>query len=354
MRSPDQDRLRVGVVGLGTMGRFHAETLATHPDVEVTAVASLDGEVTRSVASSVGARACADHADLVGDRAVDAVVVATPDHAHREAAVAAAEAGKALLVEKPLATSVEDARSIVAAVRENHVVAMTLFNHRWVPAYAQAYERIRDGDIGSAVVGYARKNDRIYVPTRMLAWAAATTPAWFLSSHDIDLVTWMFGDRPAEVYATAVFGKLRGMGIDTPDAIQAQVRYAGGSVATFEACWIYPDSFPTVTDSFVEVVGAEGAIHLDRKQEQIEIATSSGYEYPRNLLQRRVHGVWGGAVRDCLWHFVDCAREGTEPLVTVEDAATTSAVLQALHRSAETGTPQPIEAVRQDPGGRRR
>lgn len=336
--------VRFGVVGPGTMGAAYAAELADHPRAELVAVASRTGESARRVAARFGCRMFDDAEALVADPDLDAVIVATPDHLHGGIAAAAARAGKAVLVEKPLTTSARDARAVVEAVREAGVVASVLFNHRWVPAYAQAQERVRAGDLGAPVVAYARKNDRIFVPTKMIDWADRTTPAWFLSSHDIDLVTWMFGDVPVEVFATAVSGKLRGLGIDTPDAVQAQVRYAGGAVATFESCWVYPDSFPTMVDSFVEVVGTEGVIHLDRKHEQIEIATEHGYTYPRNLLQRTVHGVSAGAVRDCLWHFVDCVATGTEPLVTIESAATTTAVLEALHTSARTGSPCPVEA----------
>lgn len=332
------------MVGTGTMGTAYAADLADHPGVEVAGVASRTGESARGVAEQVGCRVFGGAEELVTDPGVDAVVVATPDDLHAGIAVTAARAGKAVLIEKPLTTSAAEAGTVVDAVRAAGVVASVLFNHRWVPAYAQAHERIQAGDIGAPVVAYARKNDRIFVPTKMIDWADRTTPAWFLSSHDIDLVTWLFGDAPVEVFATAVHGKLRDLGIDTPDAMQAQVRYAGGAVATFEACWVYPDTFPTVVDSFVEVVGTDGVIHLDRKYEQIEIATADGFSYPRNLLQRRVHGVSAGAVRDCLWHFVECATSGTEPLVTIESAATTTAVLEALHASARSGRPRRVAA----------
>jgi predicted dehydrogenase len=347
------EHVRFGVVGTGVMGAAHAQTLATHPAVDVTLITSRDPETASAVAGRVGARVASDWPDLVADSEVDAVLVATPDHLHTDVAVAAAEAGKAVLIEKPLATSSADASRIVAAVDRAGVVASVLFNHRWVPAYAEAHERIRAGDLGAPVVGYARKNDRIYVPTQMLSWAAQTTPAWFLSSHDLDLLTWFFADQPVEVFATAVHGKLRDLGIDTPDAIQAQVRYAGGAVATFESCWVYPDTFPTMTDSFLEVVGDEGVIHLDRKCEQVELATTKTYEYPRTMLQRSVHGVPAGAVRDCLWHFVDCVRSGTPPLVSVESAAVTTAVLDALHRSAATGTLQRVDPVVDHPSAPR-
>lgn len=339
------EKVRIGVVGTGTMGAAYAEEFATHPGAEVVAVTSRTGESARRVAERVGCRVFDTADELVAAPGVDAVVVATPDDSHAAVAIAAARAGKAVLIEKPLTTSAAAAAEVVAAVRAAGVVATALFNHRWVPAYAQAHERIAAGDLGSPVMAYARKNDRIFVPTKMIDWADRTSPAWFLSSHDIDLVTWMFDDTPVSVFATAVHGKLRDLGIDTPDALQAQVRYAGGAVATFESCWVYPDTFPTMVDSYIELVGTEGVINLDRRTEQIEIATTDSFSLPRNLLQRTVHGVSAGAVRDCLWHFVDCVATGTEPLVTIESAATTTAVLEALHDSARSGQPRPVQPV---------
>jgi predicted dehydrogenase len=103
--------------------------------------------------------------------------------------------------------------------------------------------------------------------------------------------------RHVLVYASAVDGRLRELGVDTPDAIQAQCRFRGGAVATFESCWTYPDTFPTMTDSFVEVVGERGVIHLDRKCEQIEIATDERYEYPLAAVHRSITSGQPEAVR---------------------------------------------------------
>ena len=219
---------------------------------------------------------------------------------------------------------------------------MTCFNHRWIPSYARARQEIEAGRIGRPVLAYARKNDRIFVPTRMLSWAAATTPAWFLSSHDIDLVLWFFGGHATEVFATGVWGVLRARGIDTPDAVQAQVRFDGGRVATFESCWIYPDTFPTVTDSFIEVVGETGVIHLPRVHEQLQIATSQSFEYPRTATGMSLHGEARGAVADALHHMVTCVVDDREPLVTLESSRHVTAILDALHRSLASGGPETV------------
>ncbi|MER7332780.1 MULTISPECIES: Gfo/Idh/MocA family oxidoreductase [unclassified Micromonospora] len=335
-------QLGVGIAGAGIMGRAHAEILGDHPATRVVAVTSGTRASAEKLAGEHGARVHRDAAALVADPDVEIVVVATPDHLHADIVRAAAEAGKHVLVEKPFTTDPADADRALAAVRRAGVKAMTLFNHRWVPAYAQAQERIAAGAIGRPRLAYARKNDTRYVPTRMIPWADRTTCAWFLSSHDIDLVCWFFDDQVETVYASAVDGVLRDLGVHTPDAIQAQCRFRGGGVATFESCWTYPDTYPTMTDSFVEVVGERGVIHLDRKCEQIEIATDDAYQYPRNLLMRTVHGVPAGAVRDAVWHLVDCVRHDREPLVTLESSRHVTAVLAAIHRSVASGRPEAV------------
>lgn len=330
----------VGIVGAGIMGHAHVAALAEHPGAKVVATASRREQPARELANAAGAsRVYTEYEDLVRDPEVEVVCVATPDHFHTDVVIAAAQAGKHVLVEKPFTTSLADADRAIAAIRQAGVTAMTLFNHRWVPAYAHAREQMASGQLGSPAVGYARKNDRIFVPTKMLRWASATTPAWFLSSHDIDLMCWFFDDQVEDVYATAVSQVLRSRGVDTPDAIQAQVRFRGGAVATFEACWTYPDSFPTMTDSFVEVIGSAGVMHLDRKAEQIEVATDQGFEYPRTALNMTVHGHRVGAVPNAIGHFIDCVLDGRSPLVTLESSRHVTAILEAIHQSIDTRQP---------------
>ncbi|GAA3778462.1 Gfo/Idh/MocA family oxidoreductase [Plantactinospora mayteni] len=337
--------LRVGVVGAGIMAKGNATMLASHPAVRLAGVASRTVDGARRFAEEAGGLPVYDdYEQLIGSGDIDAVVVTTPDDVHADITVAAAKAGLHVLVEKPFTTTVEDADRAVAAIRAAGVVAMCLFNHRWVPAYAQAKE-LR-GTLGDAVVGYARKNDTIDVPTSMIGpWSARTTCAWFLSSHDIDLMTWLIGAPVVEVFATARTGFLHSKGFDTPDAVQIQARYAGGAVATFESAWIYPSTFPTVVDSYVTLACERGVMQVDRQKENVVVATEEAYSYPRNMLQRIQHGVPAGAYRDAVHHFVDCALTGTEPLISIESSRDVTAVLAAAHESIRTRTPQPVRAL---------
>jgi predicted dehydrogenase len=342
-RSIQAGQVKVGIVGAGIMGHGNALAMSQQRDVAITAVTSATPAHAEQFADEVadrGGQRPTVHPDLAGllaDPAVDAVVITTPDHLHADMMVSAAQAGKHILVEKPFTTSVAEADRAVAAIRAAGVIAMCLFNHRWVPAYAQAKEVL--AGLGEPAVGYARKNDTLYVPTEMLSWADRTTCAWFLSSHDIDLMSWLMADQVVRVFATARVGKLRSLGIDTPDAIQIQAEYSRGAVATFESAWIYPNTFPTMVDSYLTLACSDGVVQLDRQTENLVVADPTRVSYPRNLLQRVVHGVPAGAYADAIAHFLHCCRTGEEPLITVESSRDVTAVLEAAHRSIRERQP---------------
>src|SRR5690606_37886517 len=91
---------------------------------------------------------CEDYRELLARPDIDFVTIATPDHLHRDICAAAAQAGKHFMVEKPLTTSLAEADELIARVEQSGVKAMTCFNHRWIPAYARAYQEIEAGNIG--------------------------------------------------------------------------------------------------------------------------------------------------------------------------------------------------------------
>ena len=176
----------------------------------------------------------------------------------------------------------------------------------------------------------------------MLPWAAQTTPIHFLGAHDIDLMRWFFGTEPLTAYARGVKGVLTARGVDTWDAIQAMVTFEGDGFATFEAAWIYPNAFPTLTDSFVEVIGTAGHLHFDRKRESIEMSTEKQFTYPKTFLLADIFGRMRGAFVECLSDFVAAITQDTEPRVTAFDGRQVTAVLDAISRSLASGRPEPV------------
>lgn len=331
----------VGIVGTGIMARAHARVVREDPRVQLAGWVSRRADPA-GLAEFGPVPVHQTTEDLLRDDSVQLVIVATPDFAHREPGVAAARAGRHVLIEKPLATSIEDAEAIRDAVNAAGVHAMALFNQRWAPAYWQAKRELEQPDAGHPIMAYARKNDTIHVPTEMLSWADRSSPSWFLSSHDIDLVTWFFEAPPVEVYATAVHGVLAGRGIDTPDAVQAQVRFADGAVATFESSWVVPNGYPTVVESFVEVLTSGRHIHIDRKVEQLEVATADGMRYPRTG-GTEIGGRHVGPPASAVRHFIDVVTEGTPPIIPLDHSVGVTRLLAAIERSYRTGSAVRLE-----------
>lgn len=336
--------IRVGVVGLGIMGEQYVRIYQAHPAARVTAVSTRRPDRLQEIAERHGVEhRYTDYRELLQSGHVDAVCVATPDWAHAAPVRAALESGHHVLCEKPFTTSLNEADDLLRLARERPRQKLQVaFNHRWLSSYHQGAVAIRRGDIGRPVAASARKNDTIYVPTEMIAWAAQTTPMHFLGAHDIDLVRWYLGVEPAEVFAAGTRGVLTSRGVDTWDVVQALVTFAGGASATFEAAWIYPNTFPTLTDSFVEVIGSDGHLHFDRKRESIEMSTNRQFTYPKTFLLSEVFGRTRGAFADCLSDFLDAIRDDRDPQVTAFDGRQVSAVLDAVSRSLETGRPAAV------------
>ena len=334
-------KYKIGIVGAGIMGDIHARVYRLNPLTELVAISDINKEKAHAFAEKFNLSSAFDqYEQMLEECDLDIISVCTPDFAHAKPTIAAANKKIHVLVEKPLATNLNDALDIIKAANDNQVKIMAQFSHRWVPAYRQAKDLISRKEAGSPVLAYTRKNDIISVPTEMIvSWVNQTTPSWFLSSHDIDLVCWYFDVEPVEVYANAVYKVLKAKGLNTPDAIQAQVKFADGSLATFESCWIYPNTFPTMVDSWVQIVCENQVIHLDRKYEQLEIATPLKHEYPRNLLaynfeNDEVHG----AVPLSINHFIRCVDENLDPLVTLQSSLTVTRILDAIQKSIETNS----------------
>lgn len=336
-------KFRIAVLGTGIMGKNAVMVWQRYPGVEVVAITSRTKQRAESVAKELHVPAYyTDHRELLEKEKIDIVHVNTPDGAHRDAVIDSLNAGKHVLVEKPMTTSLAEADEIVKAVGQSGMKLQVSFNHRWLSVYHKVYSDIKAGKLGECLMGFAKKNNPILVPTEWLPWSGKTTPAWFLSSHDIDLVRWWVGSDGDEVFATGVKKVLRARGIDTYDAIQAQVRFKSGFFATFESAWIYSNKSPYTPDSYMEVIGTEGHVFMDRKAEAIEMATKDAYVYPRTFLNYQVFDRWVGALPTSMYSFIDAIRENREPYVTAKDGRAVTAILDALHRSLASGKPEKV------------
>jgi predicted dehydrogenase len=328
------------LVGAGIFGERHAQAYSRHPDLDFVAVCDLNAERAQEIAAKYGARGfAADYRKLLANPEIAAISVATPDHLHRDIAVACAEAGKHLLVEKPLATTVEDAQAITEAAERNGVHLMVDFHNRVNPPMVAARDAIRRGDIGTPAYVYARLSNTILVATDMLRWAGQSSALWFLASHMIDLVRWMLEDEVVKVYAVGREGILRGMGVPTSDFHVATLEFRNGAVAVFEHAWILPRTHATVKDLKLEILGSAGAINVDGSHNRaLEIYTAEKAAFP-DLLAPPTGAHLTGFVLDSIAYIVDAVSGDASVLATGEDGVATTRIICAIQESVQTGMP---------------
>lgn len=340
-------RVRFGVVGLGNWGRVHADIYSSHPQSALVAVCDSNEELAAGVGASyhVG-KVYIDYREMMCDPEIDAVAVVTPDFAHAGPIIAAAQAGKHIIVEKPLATALSDLDAISAAVRNSGVTLMVDFHCRWYPPIVIARQNIERGDLGTVVSAYLRLNDTIYVPTTMLPWAAKSSILWFLGSHAVDALRYMLGDEVERVYALARSEVLRRRGVDVPDLYQAILEFRQGVVATLECNWIVPESNPGYNDFKVNILGSKGMINMDLTHNQlIERYLESKHDRPDCLEAMTLHGKRVGFAYESIRDFIECVAEGRAVRSTLNDGVQTSRVILAMLKSAAERQPVKISQI---------
>ncbi len=329
--------LRVGVLGCGWQGRSHARCYAALPNATVVCVCDIDADKAHAVAQEVGAECyLTDYRELLARDDIEAVSIALPDHLHREACEAAFAAGKHVLLEKPMATTVEDAQAIFDAWQRAGTKLMINWSNRWQLPFAQIKEALDSGDLGDPVYCYARLNNTLFVPTQMLSWAANTQLPFWLICHRFDIARWYFQSEAKRVYAVARSRVLKAMGIDTPDFYQATVEFENGAVGNFESCWILPESMPAIVDSKFELICTRGYASFDPAMPVTVISTSTSYE-TKGFIFGDVHGEPRGFVFDAIAHFVNCVLRDEEPMITGHDGLAITRALAAMVESARTG-----------------
>ena len=331
------DVLNVGVAAVGIQGEGHVKAYAAIPGANVVAVCDANAERAADVAARYGIEHVEPTYEALFARSdIDAVSVALPDHLHRDAAVKALQAGKHVLLEKPLATSVDDAEAIVAAQEASGKRLMVNWSNRWMLSFAQTKEALDAGDLGDPIYCYARLSNTLYVPTKMLSWSANTRLPHWLICHRYDIARWYFGCEARRVTAVRRYGVLRDMGIDTPDFYQATIEFENGGVGNFESCWVLPETLPYMVDSKFQLICSRGYVNIDPTAPMHVRATAEGYEQP-GYLGGEVMGVPRSFVRSAIEHFVDSALNDTEPLITGRDGLAIAKTLCAVVHAAETG-----------------
>jgi UDP-N-acetylglucosamine 3-dehydrogenase len=316
--------MRVGLVGAGFMGSVHLEAYRQMSNVEVVGVADARPEVAAAGAAPLGARAYASYEELAAAEDVDVVDVCLPTPLRREAAERVARDGKHLILEKPLANSLEDARAILDAFAASGTRLFVGHVVRFFPEYVMVREMVRSGELGT--VGVVRTSRR---SPFLLGWndwyadrRASGGVLLDLVIHDFDFLRWCFG--PVErVFARSVAGNE----YNRVDHALVTLRFASGEICHVEGQWGYPGAF----NYAMEVAGSRGLVTLDSTEPGP--VRLFGEEGPQNV------PVGGSPYAAELEHFIRCLERGEEALVSPEDAYEAVRISLAAAESAATGRP---------------
>ena len=321
------------------MGQRYVKAARTDPNAQMLALCDINGEVARKMSASSGVRSAFSSVDeMLAETDLDAVIVATPDFAHRDPVCRCLEAGLDILCEKPLAVRVDEAVDIVRTVEKTGRKLMVNFGNRHRLSVMRMERAVRAGVIGDIRYAYMCLNEKS-VKTATLPWADKTSPLWFLLSHVTDFLTWIIGDNVVRVYAS------NGHVNTSPDMVTtaAILTFANGATATLESTWNMPDHYPRDIDLRLALQGSEGAIDLDMGDQGLVLSDNSrngtiqwdttADESPDDWWNRSCH------------YFTRCLVDGIKPSPDAYSGLRTTMVLAALQQALDTGQAVEVSAT---------
>jgi predicted dehydrogenase len=337
--------LRVGLAGLGSMGRNHLRVLGARPRCRLVAVADPVGEVLAAAVAGSDARGFEDPLAMIAESDLDAVVIAAPTTAHLPLALAAIERGIAILVEKPLAATVDDARAIVEAAAAAGVPVQVGHVERFNPAVLELGRLLAAGWLSTVYAITSRRAGPF--PARIRDVGVTVD----LATHDVDILSWIAGERPTRVYAELA----QRVHATHEDLLFGLLHFPSGATGMLDVNWLTPAKRRQLS-----VVGEEGMFELDYLTQRLTF-TRADTAHPR--LIRGFAPTFAGAVAEMpvsnaeplaaeLDAFLEVVRRGGRPAVNGEDGLWAVTIAQALLTAAAERRPVDLgEALSRLPVG---
>lgn len=342
--------IRIGIIGSGNIGNVHMEVLKKVPEAEIAAVTDVYLPLAEARAKQYNIERVYDSSDkLLADPSIDAVVIAVSNEWHAPIAIQALEAGKHVMLEKPMALNLESARQIVEAERKAGKVLMIPHQLRWEVLSQAVKQQVDKGALGHiyhAKAGWMRRKG---IP----GWGTWFTqmgksgggPLIDLGVHMLDLSLYLMGNpKPVSVYGAtyAEFGpRKKGIGswgtpnwdgqYDVEDLATALIKLDNGATLSLDVSWaalIETDSQP-----YVQLLGSEGGASIrgnkgkllaemfDREAD-VDLTVPELDEGPRVRMMR---------------HFLSCIESGQQPITSVMTGYTNNLILDAIYQSSQTG-----------------
>jgi len=336
-----EKKIGVVVVGYGFMGTTHLESWSLIPEARILGIVGRHKAKAQQVAKKYKAKVYLSLESALRKGDVDVFDICTPTFTHRPLAILGAEAGKHILVEKPMALTLRDADAMIEAAEKRRVKFMVAHCLRFFPEYMKVKEIVSQGTIGEPVMARAHRAGPLP------RWGRDN---WFsdkiksggvvvdIAIHDVDFLRWCFSDEVCRVYSSV--SKLVRRGGTSSDHARMILRFKQDAIAHVEASWAVPDQAPFTT--YFELAGTKGWLSVDNSS-VVPVTVMSkgriggftpdtmpwipGMPFPIDPYYREIR------------HFVDCIIKDEQPMTGGREARSSLEVCLAALQSAKTQSP---------------
>ncbi len=339
--------LGFGIIGCGMISNFHAKAIADVEGAELVACFDMVRDSADRLAKATGCKPCYRLDEMLADPKVDIVTIGTPSGAHMDPAIAAARAGKHVIVEKPLEITLEKCDRIIEACSQAGVVVSTIFPSRFHDSSQKIRRAIDQGRFGRMTMGDAYIK---WYRTQTYYDSGAWRGTWALDGggalmnqaiHTVDLLSWFMGPVTEISAKTALLGHT---GIEVEDVAVASLRFASGALGVIEASTaVYPGYLKRV-----ELHGLTGSAMME---EEDIVKWDFAAEAPEDAaikekMASRTSGGGGAADPAAIGHHghahqfqdvVSAIREGRRPSIDGPEGRRSVELILAIYKSAETG-----------------
>ncbi len=328
--------MKIGLAGLGGFGKLHYNTLNGIHGAKITCVCDNKKEQLKDLE----ARKFTSYHEMLNED-IDVVDIVVDEKLHYEFAKEALEKNKHVFLEKPMALESNEAEELMSlAIKKNKVLMIGMIL-RFDARHALLHERISKGKLGSIRHIYCRRNFTISGHNKY----GRVNPFLTGAIHDIDLLIWLSKEKIKKAYATMKYHYQR----NNPDALTAHIELESGATAIIENIWHLPENNPLGFEFQLEVIGRKETAKISNqpdisiwsqdnktRHKELEIDIQRNVEYPEMFFSNCVHGIYGGALRKELEHFIECCNKNRQSeIINLEEAAYGIKVANKLIESAE-------------------
>lgn len=331
--------LRVGVIGVGRFGRLHLNVLRQLHECEVVAISDIDRKVLAEVSEKFGIdRAYTAASEMIEADDIDAIDIVSDEASHGGYVLACLDAGKHVFVEKPLATSYEEAWRIHGAAKGGDRTVVVGNISRFSQPYVSLKRALASGRLGT--LGIIRTK-RDFSKFWFEYFGKRVHTMYESGIHDIDLILWFAEGACMRVHAV----ERRMSGYAYPDVFHATLTFQSGLIATMTSAWLIPKGGPQnlvetleldgTIDADIELVGDKGTACFRMAHSGLSVWTDEGVQHPELTLWPTEHSGVGGAIRAELQHFVQqAAMKEPSPVAPLADSVYALKIADAVVESA--------------------